>query len=217
MERKRLVVDRFRRIWAIVEYIASNPGCSRRALADHFALSERQLQADLNVVRLEMGLPLVRRQGYRFQAEQGDTPAFGLADAQLLGLALRRAVADSTVSPAAVRALAAKLPALFPAHLRPFLHRALLPLIEPQADPSGADVLAVVARALEQQVPVRLRYPAGRNAALLTEPVVEPELVVPYRGSWYLIGYCQQRGRPLMFCLDTASSATLVAVLAPAT
>jgi predicted DNA-binding transcriptional regulator YafY len=217
MERKRLVADRFRRIWAIVEFIALHPGCSRRILADRFALSERQLQADLNVIRLEMGLPLVRRQGYRFLAEDDAPVPFGLADAQLLGLILRQAAAGGLVTPEAVRALAARLPALFPAHLRPFLLHALRPVAENREARAGTDVLAVVAEAIERRVPVRLRYGAGRNAALLAEPLVEPELVVPYRGCWYLIGYCQQRGRALMFCLDTVAEAALAPALVPAT
>jgi hypothetical protein len=62
MERKRLVADRFRRIWHIVQDIAETPGKSRKELADKFHLSERQVQADLNIIRTEMHLPLVRRQ-----------------------------------------------------------------------------------------------------------------------------------------------------------
>ena len=60
-DHKRLVAERFRRIWQLVEDIASHPGKSRKELATQFSLSERQVQADLNVVRREMGLPLVRR------------------------------------------------------------------------------------------------------------------------------------------------------------
>jgi proteasome accessory factor C len=211
MERKRLVVDRFRRLWAIVEFIAAQPGCSRRLLADRFALSERQLQADLNVIRLEMGLPLVRRQGYRFLAHDGEpTTSLGLADAEVLGLALRHAAAAGTIAPAAVRSLAEKLPALFPCHLRPFLVRVLASASAEGAANDEGDVLMIVARAIEARRPLRLRYWSGRNAALLTEPEVEPELLVPYRGSWYLIGHCQQRGKALMFCLDTVAEATVV-------
>jgi predicted DNA-binding transcriptional regulator YafY len=218
MERKRLIVDRFRRLWTLVEFIAAHPGCGRRALADRFALSERQLQADLNVIRLEMGLPLVRRQGYRFQAGAERAPlAFDLADARLLGLALRRAAADGTIPADAARALAAKLASLFPPHLRPLLARTVR--LEGDAGAAGAeaDVLGTVAAALERGVPVRLRYGGGRNAAALAEPVVEPELVVPYRGCWYLIGHCRQRGRALMFCLDSVVEAALVGAAAPAT
>src|SRR5499433_3444679 len=84
-DHKRLVAERFRRIWQLVEDIAGQPGKSRKELASQFALSERQVQADLNVIRREMGLPLVRRQGYRFLTSTQDTgPQFSLAEAQLL-------------------------------------------------------------------------------------------------------------------------------------
>src|ERR1041384_90119 len=73
-DHKRLVAERFRRIWQLVEDIASSPGKSRKELANEFSLSERQVQADLNVIRREMSLPLVRRQGYRVLS---DPPAGG--------------------------------------------------------------------------------------------------------------------------------------------
>jgi predicted DNA-binding transcriptional regulator YafY len=215
MERKRLIVDRFRRLWAIVEFVAAKPGCSRGQLAEHFALSERQLQADLNVIRLEMGLPLVRRQGYRFLEDGGQgTPSLGLADAEILGVALRQAAASGTIAPAALRSLIDKLPALFPCHLRPFLVRALAAVHDEGAARDEDEVLMVVVRAIETGSALRLRYGAERNAALLAEPVVVPELLVPYRGSWYLIGHCEQRGRALMFCLDAVSEAVVLPVAA---
>src|SRR5712691_9472486 len=94
-DHKRLVAERFRRIWQLVEDIAREPGKSRKELAAQFALSERQVQADLNVIRREMALPLVRRQGYRFLTDSADNgPAFSLAEAQLLLMLLRRAAND---------------------------------------------------------------------------------------------------------------------------
>src|SRR5438034_10288818 len=91
-DHRRLVAERFRRIWQLVEDVASHPGKSRKELAAQFALSERQVQADLNVVRREMNLPLVRRQGYRFDTSTTDCgPQFTLAEAQLLLMLLRRA------------------------------------------------------------------------------------------------------------------------------
>ena len=68
-DHKRLAAERFRRIWQLVEDIARFPGKSRKELAAQFSLSERQVQADLNVIRREMELPLVRRLwgvGYSF-------------------------------------------------------------------------------------------------------------------------------------------------------
>src|SRR5258707_10210343 len=98
-DHKRLVAERFRRIWQLVEDIACQPGKSRKELAGQFSLSERQVQADLNVIRREMGLPLVRRQGYRFLTDPEDSgPQFSLAEAQLLLMLLRRAAHDPRLS-----------------------------------------------------------------------------------------------------------------------
>src|SRR5437879_2257383 len=98
IDHKRLVAERFRRIWQLVEDIAGQPGKSRKELASQFALSERQVQADLNVIRREMGLPLVRRQGYRFLTDTEDMgPQFSLAEAQLLLMLLRRAAHDPSL------------------------------------------------------------------------------------------------------------------------
>src|SRR2546428_337446 len=41
-DHKRLAAERFRRIWQLVEDIASQPGKSRKELASQFALGERQ-------------------------------------------------------------------------------------------------------------------------------------------------------------------------------
>src|SRR5215213_2129414 len=105
-DHKRLVAERFRRIWQLVEDIAGQPGKSRKELATQFALSERQVQADLNVIRREMGLPLLRRQGYRFLVDAQEAgPAFSLAEAQLLLMLLRRAALDPSLPIDRLRAL----------------------------------------------------------------------------------------------------------------
>src|SRR5438105_11212939 len=97
-DHKRLVAERFRRIWQLVEDVASTPGKSRKDLAAQFSLSERQVQADLNVIRREMNLPLVRRQGYRFLTDTQETgPQFSLSEAQLLLMLLRRAANDPSM------------------------------------------------------------------------------------------------------------------------
>src|SRR4030088_2112830 len=125
-DHKRLVAERFRRIGGLVEDIAGQPGKSRKELAGQFSLSERQVQADLNVIRREMGLPLVRRQGYRFLTDtQATGPQFSLAEAQLLLMLLRRAAHDPSLPVDRLRSLMLKLPFLFPLHLRPLVAKTL--------------------------------------------------------------------------------------------
>src|SRR6266567_5433169 len=126
-DHKRLVAERFRRIWQVVEDIACQPGKSRKQLASQFSLSERQVQADLNVIRREMGLPLVRRQGYRFLTDSHETgPQFSLAEAQLLLMLLRRAAHDPSLPVERLRSLVVKLPYLFQLHLRPLFAKTLV-------------------------------------------------------------------------------------------
>jgi predicted DNA-binding transcriptional regulator YafY len=205
------VADRLRRVWAIVEYIAYHPGCTRRDLAQHFAIAERTLQADLNTIRQEMGLPLVRRGGYRFATEDDARPVpFGLGDAHLLAQALRRVAADGPASTEAVRSLSARLPLLFPVHLRPLLSRALDGSRAAGDTSPGDRVLAVLAQALQRRAPVRLRYLSDPADRLSQVAVLRPQVVVPYLGGWYLIGECQQTRKMRIVALEAVEEASVV-------
>jgi predicted DNA-binding transcriptional regulator YafY len=209
MKRRRLVADRFRRIWTIVEAIAQEPGCSRRELAERFALSERQLQADLNVIRSDMALPLVRRQGYRFEPEElGPESRFGLGDAHLLALALAHLAADGSVPREAVGSLAAKLPGVFPLHLRGLLRQVLAATVGDCQGEPGYRVFAVLAEAMRGGTPVRLHYQLDFASGGALRPIVRPELVIPYLGCWYLIGECYQPRKTMMFPLDAVAEVT---------
>lgn len=75
---ERLVAERFRRVWAVAELIAFEPGVTRQQMAKRFFVSERQIQADLYIVGNEMGLSLGRQSGYRFlDARGGACPTRG--------------------------------------------------------------------------------------------------------------------------------------------
>jgi predicted DNA-binding transcriptional regulator YafY len=215
-EYKRLVADRFRRIWHIVEDIAAYPGSSRRELADKFHLSERQVQADLNVIRADMRLPLVRRQGYRFTAEALDaagalTP--DLREAQLLVLLLRRARTDRAIPTDRLDALMSKLPLMFPPHLQPLVQQTLDAVRSPRSQ-AERQVFAALADGILHGTDVRLHYAADDVSTSLREPVIRPELLLPYLDSWYVIGACRQRqDHSMMFNLDGVAAATLMAPL----
>lgn len=207
-DRRRLAADRFRRIWQLVEEIAQEPGKTRKQLADEYALSERQIQADLNVIRQDLGLPLVRRQGYRFRAQDtsGDPP-ISLAEAQLLLLLLRRASRDPGLPGERLRSLMAKLPNLFPLHLRPLVGKTLDLVTGATADPEQR-VFTALADALLRKSYVKLHYPAGDPVSSLHEPIVQPEVLFPYVDSWFLIGLCRQRGRIMVFDLENVVAVT---------
>lgn len=210
---KRLVADRFRRIWHIVEDIAARPGQSRRELADRFHLSERQVQADLNIIRTDMRLPLVRRQGYRFMAEGapgGGDGSFDLREAQLLVMILRQASRDRTIPADRLRAMLRKLPSMFPAHLQPLVQRTL-EAVTARHGGTQQQVFAALADGLLRGTFVKLHYPPGDFSSVVSEPIMRPELLIPYLDSWFVIGECQQRNRVMMFRLDTVAAVTLAA------
>jgi predicted DNA-binding transcriptional regulator YafY len=212
-DHKRLAAERFRRIWQLVEDIARHPGKSRKELASQLALSERQVQADLNVIRREMGLPLVRRQGYRFLGDaHEDGPQFSLAEAQLLLMLLRRAAHDPSLPIERLRSLMLKLPYLFPLHLRPLVAKTLEAA---NSDRGGRkqEIFAALAEALLRKSYVKLHYPAGEPVSSIQEPIVQPEVLFPYLKSWHLIGTCRQRGRVMVFDLDTVVAVTTAAGL----
>jgi predicted DNA-binding transcriptional regulator YafY len=208
-DHKRLVAERFRRIWQLVEDIARQPGKSRKELAGEFSLSERQVQADLNVIRREMGLPLVRRQGYRFVPESQDIgPQFSLAEAQLLLMLLQRAARDPTLPVDRMRSLMVKLPYLFPLHLRPLVAKTLETANTSDRGGRQQEIFAALAEALLHRSYVKLHYPAGDPISSIQEPIVQPEVLFPYCKSWHVIGTCQQRGRMMVFDLDSVVRVT---------
>ena len=130
MDRKRLVADRFKRIWSLVEYISDRPGLTRKELAERFALSQRQLQADLNVIRDEIRLPLTRVHGYRFVEARARDPAekdFTLGDLHTLFLLVHKASGDPSIPREAFDQIVAKLPNAFPPPLQPLVRKTLCP------------------------------------------------------------------------------------------
>lgn len=211
-DHKRLVAERFRRIWQLVEDIAGQPGKSRKELANQFALSERQVQADLNVIRREMGLPLVRRQGYRFLTDaEAPGPQFSLAEAQLLLMLLRRAANDPSLPVDRLKALMGKLPFLFPLHLRPLVAKTLQTANQSERGGRQQEMFAALAEALLRRSYVKLHYPAGDPISAIQDPVVQPEVLFPYCESWHLIGTCRQRGRMMVFDLNNVVAVSAAA------
>ena len=190
-----------------------DPGKSRKELANQFALSERQVQADLNVIRREMGLPLVRRQGYRFLTDTPDTgPQFSLAEAQLLLMLLRRAAHDPSLPVDRLRSLMVKLPFLFPLHLRPLVAKTLEAANGVGSRRSAAGDLRRAGRSAAAQELREAALSGGRSrVSSIQEPIVQPEVLFPYCKSWHLIGTCRQRGRMMVFDLDNVVAVTAAA------
>jgi predicted DNA-binding transcriptional regulator YafY len=201
--KRRMVADRYRRIWAIVTEIAEQPGRSRRELADRFHLSERQLQSDLNIIRDGMKLPLVRKRGYRFVSETGpDRPGgMSLKEAQLLVAILGASTRQYGTASETYRSLLEKLPSLFAPHLAPLVTQTLAALAPSQANHRQGRVVAALAEAIMTGKRVRLDYAPDDMNVPTYDPIIQPELLLPYQRSWYVVGAIAS-GRSVMLPLD---------------
>ena len=196
---RRLPADRFRRVWGIVEYVAGHPGCTRRELAAAFALSERQLQDDLGLIRRDFGLPLVRQRGYRF-AEEVTPDTLRLSDWMTLRGAFD-ALAERDTAPAAIASLVDRLIGSLPVQARALARHALATVAGAPSDDARDHALRLIAmaqrdaQALDLQLQPRLGGPAERL-------LLEPELVLALRGGLFLLGYCRDQRKLLMLDLD---------------
>lgn len=207
--RKRLVAARFTRIWAVVQEIADRPGQSRQQLAQKFFLSERQIQADLNIIRIDLRLPLVRRQGYRFSDDgpSSSSAGFGLAEAQLLVMVLRLALRDRSLPKDGLASMLGRLPDLFPPHLQPVVGKTVQALMAPPS--SGQQAFLALAEGLVRGRWLRLHYSRGCSPVAVSEPVVKPSLLLPYLDEWYVLGECQHDGHERMLPLTDVRAVTL--------
>lgn len=207
MKRRRLIPERFKRIWGLAEFIDSHPGATRGELARKFAISERQLQADLRVIRRDMGLPLTRAKGYRFGPNAALGTAMTLGDVHTLFVLMERAARDPLVVKDDVAETAERLVDAFPPHLQPLAGHTLTTRPGPGEAPAPA-LLASLTQALVKKQAVKLRFAPGKGMGYPVEPIVAPEALLPYQDDWYLVGVCEQQQRLAMVSLDGLRAVT---------
>ncbi|HZT07359.1 MAG TPA: hypothetical protein VFC51_10045 [Chloroflexota bacterium] len=192
MDRKRLLSDRLQRIWAIVERIDQEPGLSRSQLAAEFSLSERQLQADLVVIREQLGFPLHRQRGYRFATGAGNHPQLDLRDAVVIAEVARGACANPDLSTVALRETLARLIPAFHAPTQPLV-RALL--VEPGPDDAFVSALRTIASAIVEKEPLAIPLATASRPPGSGEILVAPRALVPIGGDWVVLGYAVELQR----------------------
>ena len=188
-ERRTPPAARLLRIWHLAEHIAANPGESRLDLSRRFHVSERQIQGDLLILREDMGLPLIRRSGYRFV---GEGPASGpaaltLHEALVMVMVLSHADRDPSIPKAALARIADRLPNVFPPHVQPFV-AAIVPVLRAPRPTGEQRVLLAVMNALLRSTWVQCHRARGQG-----DPVIRPEVLLPFRGGWHVLG---ERQRP---------------------
>lgn len=205
------MADRLRRIWDIVEEIAAHPGHSRAELAELFGYGERQVQDDLNIIRREMGLPLVRRQGYRFMDDGSIGSGLTAREAQLAVFALDRADRAGLMPRGEAGPLLDKLVGAFPPHLRPLVARTVRALRRPD---SRERVFTALADAILTGQTVRLRWTGDSRQGALERPspVGRPLALLPWLDRWFVVGVWRVDGdeRARVYAVDDVAAVAAV-------
>jgi predicted DNA-binding transcriptional regulator YafY len=201
------------RLLQLIQMVALAPRrYPRRALADHFEISERMIQKDLQLIKHGLHLPLERSpDGYYFEdVPRLPTLQYTFAEALALLLAVQAARHVSGIASIELAAALSRLEALFPPAFAPLLQHLLAPPPLSARREHRQAMLELLNRALIEQRKVHMLYETGSRGGDPNERVIHPYHVLPYVRSWQLVAYCESRQQPRTFKMDRIQHATLL-------
>ncbi len=204
-------IDETRRVSRLLDIawrIAAAPRhWTRKRLAAHYEVSERQITSDLTVMRHGLHWHVqTSHTGYYFDPLPSVPGVqFTLPEALALLLAVRASMALPGVSSIELTAAIARLASLVPPQIQ-----ALVAL--PDSPPSPREqTLRTLQLALGQRRRVHLTYETASRGGAVTERDFDPYAIFPYGRSWHVIGFCHLRGAIRDFKADR------IAAVAPRT
>ncbi len=204
---------RISRVIEIVQMIAVSPGrYLRRDLADHFEISERMIQKDLDIIRHGLKFELTHAPaGYIFERVPR-LPAlhFTLSEALSLLLAVQAAWQVPGIGSFELAASIARLKALFPPEFIPLLNKVT---DQPSVSACGEhrqEMLSLLNHALAQRCKVWIAYETRSRGGELSERIINPYCIKLHVRSWHVIAYCQNRESVRTFKIDRIRQASLL-------
>ena len=201
------------RVLEIIQFIATAPGhWSRKSLAEHYEISERMIQKDLELIRIRLGLALLHDgSGYSFERlPHLPTTVYSFSEALALLTAARLAQAFPGVNSGELAAAIARLESIFPDELRPWLRQASEQLPRQAVRAHRQEMLALLQRALVEHKQVEMLYATASRQGETQARTIEPYHLLPYGRSWQLIAYDHHRQDVREFKVDRILSARLL-------
>ena len=210
----RTSAGRVQRLLAMVPWVQAHPGASVAEVCGRFGIDRPTLIADLDLLFVS-GLPPYGPGDLIEAWVEGDSIHIGLADyfsrtprlswRETVGLYLAgRALAavpgfdQSGALERALKRLEASLPEGQASRLQELAGRVSVDL---EGDLVERRHLAALTRAADERRRVRIEYVTGSRSEL-TSRTVDPWVLFPSSGHWYLNGFCHRAGGERLFRVD---------------
>ena len=204
---------RTRRIVDLLLRIANHPRrWTRRALAELYEVSEKQMDKDILLLRHGLRMPLRHvAEGYFFE-RLTSLPALSLSLAEALSLLLAARLGQQMpgISRADLAAAIARVEALLPRELAPLVSALGRtggedPWERRRLAGRGADgdsTLLELELAIAQRSRLRMVYRTASHEGPAGERIVDPYILIPHHRSWYLAAHCHRRNEVRTFKVD---------------
>jgi len=206
-------IRRTARVLDIIQNIAVAPGrWTRKALAEKYEVSERQIQKDLTIIRYRLHLDLRNDgEGYYFKnSPRLPTISYSFSEALALLLAAKVAQTLPGIDSSELASAIARLESLFPRETVPLLRSALEKLPDYSGDQERLKKLSLLHRAMAEKRQVRIVYKTASRGNVSTVRIIEPYQIFPYLKIWQVIAYCHSRKEIREFNLDRIKNIELL-------
>lgn len=202
---------RIGRVVQIIQMIASNPGrYLRRSLAEHFEVSERMIQKDLDLIRHSCKFELLHSPaGYSFECVPRFPLNFSLSEALSLLMAVDAAWQISGVGSSELAAAVDKLKSIFPAEFLSLLNKVTDQPLPADGGEHRRRILSLLNHALARKQKVRMFYETRSRDGHTSERTICPYHLKIHVRSWHVIAFCQARQAVRTFKIDRIRQASL--------
>jgi predicted DNA-binding transcriptional regulator YafY len=201
------------RILDIIQHIAVAPSrWTRKALAEKYEVSERQIQKDFEIIRRRLNLDLQHDEdGYVLRnAPRLPIVAYSFPEALSLLLAVRAARMIPGIDAADLASAMGRLESLFPEDAVPLLKEVISRAGDRPCPKRRRELLTVLHKAIAEQRRLRITYRTASRAGAESRRVVDPYRIIPFMRVWQLIAYCHTRKEVLEFNVDRIKKAEIL-------
>ena len=217
-------MDRTERFYRIDALLQANRAVSLERMLEVLQVSRATFKRDLEYLRDRLGSPIVwdrELRGYRYERAPGEPtqelPGLWFNAQEAHALLMMQAMLSNlqpTLLKAQIEPLKARLRALIETgqHAAEDVERRFRLLTTGQRVVADSH-FEVVATALLSRRQLALRYYV-RARDERSERLVSPQVLVHYRGNWYLVAWCHLRRDLRSFALDSIEEAHLVQIKA---